>query len=179
MFIGHAPASYIWTRLLARRGGKLFGSFSNGSWIIHGMIAGLLPDLDLFYFYLFDGQSPTHHVYWTHIPFFWLIVFGLWLLVSIIVRSARTLGLAILFGSNILLHMLLDTVSAGIRWMYPFSPRDFVLFVVPPIYDWWVWNFLFHWTFLIELVIVMLAVYVAWSNLSARPAPTLLQRKQE
>jgi inner membrane protein len=57
----------------------------------------------------------------------------------------------------------LDTVAGKIRWLYPFSNKDFVLVHIPSIHSWWVWNFVMHWTFCLELGLVLSALYVwAW-----------------
>jgi inner membrane protein len=157
MFLGYIPASYLWTRYLLNRRPALFPK--RQTVLAAGLMAGVLPDLDLIYFYLVDHQQHLHHGYWTHLPFFWLIVIFPWLAIGWIFRSSKITFWAIIFGSNILLHMGLDTI-VGIRWLYPFSQREYFLVQVLSQYNWWVLNFLLHWTFLVELALCAVGVIV-------------------
>jgi hypothetical protein len=58
------------------------------------------------------------------------------------------------------LHFVLDTFTGGIVWLYPFNGNTFMFFTVPPISQSWVVSFVFHWTFLIEISIVVLAAAI-------------------
>jgi inner membrane protein len=65
-----------------------------------------------------------------------------WLgLAALLRRRDWVLPGVVLFG-NLLLHLALDTVAGGVRWLAPFSDRSFVLATVPARHGWWVWNFL-------------------------------------
>jgi inner membrane protein len=169
MFIGHLPASYLWTRFLINHWKQVLNHMSAKKVIVFGMIASLLPDLDIIYFYFVDHRKHLHHGYWTHIPFFWLAIFGIWLLIGLAFKRSKIFGLGIIMGSNILLHMVLDTIVGKVRWLYPLSRHDFFLTDVPAIHGWWVWNFVLHWTFVLELAIVISAIYVWGSNYKMRP----------
>jgi inner membrane protein len=46
----------------------------------------------------------------------------------------------------------------GISWLYPFVDYDLSLFTVPATRDFWVWSFVFHWSFLLEITIVVAAL---------------------
>ena len=72
---------------------------------------------------------------------------------AIFLRSAKALLFLAVIVSNALLHLMLDTIAGGIAWFYPFSPRPFVLVDVPAIHGWWVWNFVLHWTFALEVLV--------------------------
>ena len=61
------------------------------------------------------------------------------------------------FLSLVFLHLVLDTVSGGIAWLYPYDAGSIVLIDVPARFDWWVWNFILHWSFLPEIAIVFWA----------------------
>jgi hypothetical protein len=50
--------------------------------------------------------------------------------------------------------MVLDSYAAPIYWLYPFSDRALELVHVSNHYDFWVWNFVLHWSFLAELFLV-------------------------
>jgi inner membrane protein len=62
----------------------------------------------------------------------------------------------------LLLHMVLDSIAAEIGWLKPFAPYEVNLVQVPARYDWWVWSFVLHWTFLLELAIVLAAGVTLW-----------------
>ncbi len=60
--------------------------------------------------------------------------------------------------------MSLDSVASGIKWLYPVDPSYFGIWRIPSIHDWWVTNYLFHWTFLIELMITATAAVVFFKD---------------
>lgn len=126
-----------------------------------GMAASVLPDLDLFYFYLIDGRQTLHHEYWTHIPIFWVALFGLAVLITPWVRGPgrghKLLGIAFIVSMNALFHLALDTVAGGIAWLYPYSTASYVLVEIPAVHGWWVWNFILHWTFALEIAVCLWA----------------------
>ncbi|MDD5437577.1 MAG: metal-dependent hydrolase [Patescibacteria group bacterium] len=161
MFIAHLPAGYLLTR-------KLQNYFKTNRFLWLGLVASVLPDIDLFYFYLFDGKQNFHHSYWIHIPFFWL---ALALIVFLLTyRQKRYLTAAIIFFSNIFLHLALDTVVGQIKWLFPFSKVFVYLFFVPSRYTFWVFNFFFHWTFLFELAILIWALVALVKDLHKSPS---------
>ncbi len=152
MMIAHIPASYLLSRRLASR---LTGDRARLRGLMAlGLIAAVLPDIDLFYFYLIDARQTLHHEYWTHIPIFWtavaVVVAGLFRLARAPIPAA---AFALIFA-NIFLHLVLDTMAGGIAWLYPWERTSFELFTIPARFDWWPWNFVLHWSFLIELAIL-------------------------
>ena len=154
MFIGHLPAGYILTQKLQQ---KLH--FSRYLWI--GLIGSFFPDVDIFYFYLVDHRQHLHHGYWTHIPFDWLMITAVTCsIVWLLKLNKRYLMAAIIFFSNVFLHLLLDTIVGKIEWLFPFTDKAYYLFDVPAVYDVWVYNFIFHWTFLFELGTIIWAMHL-------------------
>ena len=125
-----------------------------------GLIASIFPDLDLLYFYFIDQRRTLHHEYWMHLPLFWLSVWIAALIVFVTVKNKNIFLVSTIFIANIFLHLILDTFAAGIPWLYPFSHTSFVLIQVPSRYPFWIENFVFHWSFLVELAIVLWAVIV-------------------
>ena len=65
-----------------------------------------------------------------------------------------------MFHANVFLHLVLDTVAGQMFWLYPFDKTSFVLVDVPARHGWWVWNFVLHWTFGLELMICLWALAV-------------------
>ncbi len=50
-----------------------------------------------------------------------------------------------------------DTPYDCILWVYPWSERDFHWLTVPATRSWWVWSFVFDWSFLFEVAICVAA----------------------
>jgi hypothetical protein len=85
----------------------------------------ILPDLDSIPAYLFKGWKPgqkklDHHGYFTHTPFFYILLgTAIWL------GLGKDIG--ILFLSITLTHLLLDSWATddGIMWLWPISNKRF------------------------------------------------------
>jgi len=154
MFIAHLPAGYLLSRqILKSERDKL----NYLRFLSVGLIASIAPDFDLAYFYLIDNRQHPHHSYWTHIPIFWVGIYAL--LVYPVYRLFNRLGVKLLSLFLIcgLLHMVLDSIASGIKWLYPFNTDYHGIWRIPSVYDWWVANYLFHWTFVLEIVITLTA----------------------
>lgn len=161
MFIAHIPAGYLTTLALQKK-------FKNHRYLWIGLIGSVFPDLDLIYFYLISKRQVAHHEYWSHIPSFWLSIAVLTFLIIKITKKNQWKFPAILFFVGIFSHMILDSIAAPIHWLFPFFDRDFQLIDVPAVYNWWVLNFILHWSFLLEIVICGLAVTVLFHKLKNR-----------
>lgn len=151
MFIGHLPAGYIATRLVLRA--RPLSDTTTRRLLALGLVASVLPDLDLVYFYLIDNRQTLHHHYWPHLPAFWAAIAAPTLALAAVSRRPAALLAWLVFHANVFLHLVLDTVVGHVLWLYPFSADSVVLFDVPARYGWWVWNFVLHWTFLFELLV--------------------------
>lgn len=148
MFIAHLPAGYLLTRYLQRK-----RHIHRFLWV--GLLASVLPDIDLLYFYLIDHKQTLHHHYWTHLPIFWAVTWIILIFIFTILRRRDLLGIGILFFANIFLHLILDTFVGGMNWLYPFIDHDVFWVTVPATHTFWIWNFVFHWSFLVELAVVI------------------------
>lgn len=131
------------------------------------MLASVFPDIDMLYFYFIDHRQHLHHSYWTHIPFWWLTILAIAMLCEILACNARYRQVVQIVALNVLLHLLLDTVAGKILWFAPFSRIGIVLVEVPPRYGWWVWNYILHWTFGIEIILILIATFAAGDTLPA------------
>lgn len=165
MFIAHLPGGYLLTKGLQAR-------LRTASYLAVGLIVSIFPDIDLIYFYFVDHRQTLHHEYWTHLPVFWLIMLIVAATIGLVIRNRKYFVITTIFFANIFLHLILDTFVGGIAWLYPFNSKSFALTTVPATQDFWVWSFVFHWSFILELAIVLTAfgflVYQFRSNIHPR-----------
>lgn len=151
MFIAHLPAGYLFTRFLQHR----FRIVGYAWW---GIAGSVFPDVDMLWFYFVDHRQTLHHEYWTHTPVVWL---ALWVAVGFVyfVTKKRSVLIAgSMFIGNVFLHLLLDTWAGGVAWFRPFVDTSYVFVTVPATRDWWVWSFVTHWSFLVEVAMIIAAV---------------------
>ncbi|HMS94331.1 MAG TPA: metal-dependent hydrolase [Tabrizicola sp.] len=148
MLTAHLPSGYVLARLLPKGIPYLMPA---------ALIGSVFPDLDMIWFHLIDDRAFHHHRYSVHIPAFWLAVAAIGLPLAARLGYFRT---ALVFFAAILMHLILDTISGGILWGAPFSDHLFALVTVPADYSHWVISFILHWTFLSELVVWALALYL-------------------
>lgn len=164
MLIGHLPAAYLLGCTVCKAlPSKLL---SSRAIVLAALVGGVLPDFDLIYFYTLGGKQVVHHQYWSHIPFYWVVVYLFFSLITFICQNLNAFKIVSVVFSAIVLHLTLDTVTGQIHWLYPFSTTTFTLVTVPAVHEWWVSNFLLHWTFAIELLLVTFALvaYVKRQN---------------
>lgn len=156
MLISHLPAGYLLSKtiLTARRNAECRLCL----WT--GLLASILPDLDMLYFHLIDKKQHLHHSLWPHIPAFWLSLLLIEACSWILIRNKRYRLGSIMFFLNIFLHLFMDTVNGGIAWAYPFSKKLFVFFEIPARFNWWIYSFMAHWTFGIEIMLLIVAAMV-------------------
>ncbi len=164
MFIAHIPAGYLATNLLVRKQENRRGLLAVG------LLCSILPDFDLLWFYLVDNRQTVHHEYLFHMPLFWIsLALAAWFIAWIAgLKEMRSYIVVALV--SVLLHLLLDSFAAEIYWLRPFSDVHLNLIEVPARFGWWVWNFIFHWTFAAELAIVAAAAIVWWRRTNGTSA---------
>ena len=159
MFLAHMPAGYLAsTFLLSKRSFQQ----SNTKWLLFaGLLGSVFPDFDMLYFYTIDNRQHGHHSYWTHIPFFWICIFAISYSIAIFLRSRILATSSTVFFTCILLHLALDSFAGGgIKWLYPITHTYFSIFSVPGGNHYWILNYLLHWTALVELTIILLALFL-------------------
>lgn len=157
MLLAHLPAGYILTTYLQKK-------LNTGRFLWIGLLASLLPDIDLVYFYALDHRQNLHHGYWIHLPVYWLMISLSALAIIHLTKKREYYSALIIFSANLFLHLILDTIVGKIQWLYPFSSQTFYLFDVPAKYDFWVYNFIFHWTFLLEIGVIVWALCLFYKN---------------
>jgi inner membrane protein len=160
MLIGHLPAGYLIGRALVRAPSR-----TSAPPLAAIMAGSVFPDIDLIYSYLFDHQRTHHHLYWTHIPAFWLAACAGVLLAWAAKRELRPPVALWFFLAGVLSHLLLDSIIGDIYWLIPFSYQPFSMFTVHPRYSPWYLNFVMHWVFGLELVLVVSAAVLAYGDL--------------
>ena len=121
-----------------------------------GLAASVVPDLDLLYFYSVD-RTDHHHAFLTHWPITWLVLAGIGLFIAAVRRSRAWAFGATFFGTGGLLHLVLDSIAGEVRWFAPASEWSLTLVAVPPRFESWVLSLVTHWTFCIEVALVILA----------------------
>lgn len=165
MLTAHVPAGYAVSKLAVSMGWIPKSCASPRTVIGVGVVAALLPDLDMLYFLTIDQRQHLHHSYWTHIPLFWVTVCCGAVAACFFLRRRQMIPLVVLAGVNLLLHCFLDTIVAGILWHKPFSHRYTVFAEVPNAYPYTALNFILHWTFALEILIWLAAVTMfAWEK---------------
>src|SRR3989338_5106083 len=98
MFIGHLPAGYVLTKTVQK-------NIKTTKYLFIGLIASVLPDIDILYFYLIDNRQNLHHSYWIHIPFYWLIIAVVTFAIIWLTKKKEYIIASIIFFSNIFLHL--------------------------------------------------------------------------
>lgn len=159
MFIAHLPSGYIFAKAVIAK--INLDSISQRSLITVMCIGALFPDLDLFYFFLIDQQSVHHHRYFLHWPSFWLLLFLAAFAWAAISRyRSKAAVLASLFCAAAILHLFLDTLVGDIWWFAPMLDQPYALFEVTARYKPWWLNFIFHWSFAVEILICGYAYWI-------------------
>lgn len=171
MIIGHIPAGYLMSRLLPRISVAV-RALKQKPVIWAALVGSVFPDFDLLYFYLLDERQHHHHTYWTHLPIFWIVVLPLALLVLRAVRKTTAYALTLVFGCNVLLHLVLDSIVGHIWWLYPVVDQPYSLATVPAVYKPWWMNFILHRSFLLEIGLLATAVFLYVRERSATRAST-------
>lgn len=151
MFIAHIPAGYILTKIMPPK------TKSAALWAT-GLFFAIAPDLDLFYFYLFSARKMPHHAYVTHWPLLWIALATVVYIISLLLHKCSWRPFIAVGLATALLHLVLDSIAAEIYWLAPFSYKYVNLVEVPARYSWWVYSFILHWTFGLELLICIAAV---------------------
>lgn len=151
MFLAHLPAGYLLTKEIQR-------GMHEAKYLWVGLVASVLPDIDLLYFYFVDHRQTLHHEYWTHLPIFWLTLWAVIVIGNLRFKNRIVTMVSHIFFLNVFLHLVLDTFVGGIAWLYPLGAQDIFLVTVPATHDFWVLSFLTHWSFFVEIAIIVWAI---------------------
>jgi inner membrane protein len=163
MIIGHLPAGYVISRLLFPRFESSGVAYKRMLWA--GMLGAVAPDFDMLYFHLADHRQHHHHTYISHFPVMWaglLLMSAIWLYAS---RVKWPAALAVIFSLNGFIHMVLDSIVGDIWWFAPWVDQRYSFFTVPALHKPAWLNFILHWSFALEIGIVVWAAYLWRRNL--------------
>lgn len=162
MIIGHLPIGYLITKVAT---GIWPGRMqSNRLFMVVGLLGSIAPDFDMIYFHLVDNRQHHHHSYWSHIPLYWLIVLVAMFLILQMTGKRTWLPLLGVFGANVLLHLVADTIVGDIWWLAPIVDQPYALFTVPALYQPWWLNFILHWSFALEVGLALGAAFLFWQS---------------
>ncbi|MBJ8554439.1 metal-dependent hydrolase [Acinetobacter bereziniae] len=157
MFIAHLPSGYILARVLHQKFKQT--KISHKAFFSIIMLGAIFPDIDLFYFYLFDHRSVHHHKYFLHWFSFWIPIFVIALIYLVKTKyNSKIAWMFSLFASAALLHIFLDTFVGDVWLFAPFIDQPYVFFEVSARYQPWWLNFIFHWSFFVEILICIIAL---------------------
>lgn len=163
MIIGHAPSGYIAASFIFKHHTKI--GITRTQVIFFCIFGALAPDLDMLYFYLVDNRQSHHHTYFPHWPIIWVSAFFASFALYKINKN-RNAYFALIFCIGGCIHLLLDSIVGDIWWLYPFIDKPYSIAIVPALYKPWWLNFIFHWSFLLEILLWCWAflIYHGFSN---------------
>jgi inner membrane protein len=161
MLITHLPACFVL--------GTLARDVRPGTRAVMpaALLGSIAPDLDMFYFYLVDGQQTHHHSFITHWPLFW-VALGCVVLPLVKWLRPRFASAAAVFFFAAMIHMVLDSIAAPMLWLMPFSDVSVELVTILARYSHWVLSFVLHWTFALEITICAWAAFLAVKQIRQR-----------
>lgn len=128
--------------------------------LIAGIIGAVAPDFDMIYFYLIDHGQTHHHKYITHWPVLWISLLLAFTLLFIVHRQSKQVFLCLVFCLGCILHIVLDSFVGDIWWLAPLADHPYSMFTVPARFKPWWLNFIFHWSFFVELLICIWALLI-------------------
>lgn len=164
MLIAHFPAGYLYRNFCEKLGVAQNLSRRQIHWAC--CTGAIFPDLDMFYFYFIDNRHTHHHEYWTHLPSVWLVLFVLFLVSRVFIKKSKYVTMGVLFVGGGFVHLVLDSLVGDIWWFAPLVDKPYALFEVTARYSPWFLNFILHWSFLVELLILFGSLVVFARNRS-------------
>lgn len=157
MIFAHLPAGFITTKILEKQL-HITDQKERKYFYIIGLIFSIIPDFDVLYFYMFNS-SIHHHKFFPHLPVFWLLFFSAAAIFVYFIKKPIWTYLFIVAMVNIIVHLILDSITAPLWWFYPLSDTAVMLIEVPARYSHWFISMILHWSFLLELLIIVTALY--------------------
>ena len=158
MIIAHAAIAVI--------GAHYFNRRDQRPTAITFAIGSIFPDIDLLWWFFVDQHTP-HHLLWPHIPLIWAYLASIALVASRLALWRRPAAAEAVkaFFVGVAIHLALDVHAGGIALFWPWTDRLFYLFPVPNNFGNFVISGVLHWTFLLEVPILIVAAFILWRYL--------------
>lgn len=122
MIFAHGPVGMLATAALKPALRQVIPQVVHRNWmrlLWIGFLGGIIPDLDLFYYYLIDA-SESHRTFITHTPLPYLVL----LVIALVwwsMRRHRWAAYGIVFAIGALSHIGADMLASEVRLLYPFT----------------------------------------------------------
>ena len=149
MLIAHIPSGYLVAKAFKQE---------KKSVVVSSVIFSIWPDLGLIYFYFFETSGMIHRQYFPHLPIVMVTAFVVTLPLYYTKFFEKLRIYYLLFFANWLVHLLLDTYTERIFWLYPLSAHGLRLIEIPAVFSHWIISMVLHWSFVVELAIVAFAL---------------------
>ena len=159
MIFAHGPAGFVLTHFLKKYWNKSLSRKQIITVYLVGVIGGLFPDIDLFYYYLVTAKT-SHHELLTHSFFIYFAVFILFFIIAFLIKNRFIWALNIVFFIGVFSHLAADSLGSGIMWFYPFSDFLFGLISFYFILNSWFTQWIFSINYSLETVILLLAFFI-------------------
>ncbi len=175
LWFGHLALGYLVTKTILALTPAQFSMPEIRILMTLGMIAALLPDIDLIPFFIKHRsaklqKNESHRRIWSHAPLLWIAVL---LLILSMTDSPFAFTACLVFLAGSLTHFLADSIEDGVFWLWPFSNIKWYLHKAKEIefssqktsvvcyYKRLLTHiYIKNWTFWIESVIILLALVV-------------------
>ena len=155
MIFSHAPAGFLvalvtkklWDKGLTKR---------QTLWIfIIGTFSALVPDIDVIYFYLLKAEM-THRELFTHSFILYIVISLIIFLIGYLLKKQFIKAIAIVFFFSTLSHLILDSMTAGVPWLYPINNFLYGFLSIPFLNNGFYGQNLFVFTLSTEVLIFLL-----------------------
>lgn len=120
MIFAHGPLGFIIAWVTHNIWKNWVKKGQEGIVLAAGFILGMLPDLDMVYFY-FVNATESHREFPSHSWLVWTVVWGVFLGVSFLARWGMGKAMGLVGYLATLSHLLADSLGGGVAWLWPFS----------------------------------------------------------
>lgn len=122
MIFAHGPGGFLAVFLSRKIWNKDYSKKTQ--WFFYGIgtFFGVLVDFDLF-FYFFINALKSHRETIGHTLILHLLIMASIFFVGHILKNKYLKSISIVYGVATLTHLVLDSISAGVMWFYPFSTQ--------------------------------------------------------
>jgi len=136
---------------------------------ISSLVFSVLPDLGLIYFYFFNS-TISHRQFFPHLPIVMLATLIITIPLYRLKFFEKMRVYYVIFFVNWFVHLVIDTFTERIHWLYPFRDEGIMLIEIPARYSHWIISFVLHWSFLLELAIIAVALALLFRTMKHKRA---------